>query len=61
VHDLSHPQGHLAGSGRVSTRHEARFTAITYSLEVPMYHIAGVEVAEAISDVGELVTGISFG
>jgi len=24
----------------------------TYSLEVPMDHVAGVEIAEALSDVG---------
>ena len=31
--------------------HEARFRTATYSLEVPMNDIAGVEVAEAFSDV----------
>jgi hypothetical protein len=29
----------------------------TYSLEVPMNDIAGVEVVEALGDVGQLVTG----
>jgi len=59
MHDQSHPQGHLAAGGRVSMRCETRLTTITYSLEVPMYHVAGVEVAEALSDVRELATGVS--
>ena len=45
----------------MSTRCETRLTTITYSLEIPMYHVAGVEVTEAISDVGQLVTGVSVG
>ena len=37
------------------------FRTATYSLEVPMDDIAGVEVVEAIGDVGQLVTGVSVG
>jgi hypothetical protein len=38
---------------------EMRFRTATYSLEVPMNDIAGVEVAEALGDVGKLATGVS--
>jgi hypothetical protein len=31
---------------------KTRFRTTTYSLEVPMNNIAGVEIAEALSDVG---------
>ena len=31
---------------------KTRFVMITYSLEVPVDHIAGVEVAEALRDIG---------
>ena len=31
---------------------ETRFKITTYSLEIPMDHIARVEVAEALSDIG---------
>ena len=40
-------------------RGKARFKTSTYSLEVPMNYIAGVEVTEAINDVVKLVTGVS--
>ena len=30
----------------------ARFRTTTYALEVPVNHITGVEIAEALSDVG---------
>jgi hypothetical protein len=33
----------------------------THSLEVPVYHIARMEVVEALSDVGQLVAGVSVG
>ena len=36
---------------------EARFGAITYSLEISMNHIKGVEVVEAFGDTGQLVRG----
>ena len=32
---------------------------VTYSFEVPMYHIARMEVVEAIGNVAKLGTGIS--
>jgi len=35
------------------------FRTATYSLEVPVNHIAGVEVAQALSDVEQLVTEVS--
>jgi len=35
-----------------------RFRTTTHSFEVPMDHIAGVEIAEALSSVGDLVTGV---
>ena len=38
---------------------KARFKTSTYSLEVPMNYIAGMEVTEAIGDVGKLVMGVS--
>ena len=40
---------------------ETSFRITTYSLEVPMNDIAGVEVAEALGDVGKLATGVSVG
>jgi len=40
---------------------EARSRSATYSLEIPMNHVAGVEVAQALSNVGQLVTGVSVG
>ena len=42
-------------TGRVSTRLN-RIGTITYYVEVPMDHIAGVEVAETLSNIGKLVT-----
>ena len=39
---------------------KAKFKTSAYSFEVPMNYIAGVEVTEAISDVGKLVTGVSM-
>ena len=38
-----------------------RCTKTTYPLEVPMNYIAGVEVTEAFSDIGQLVIGMSAG
>ena len=38
---------------------KARLKTSTYSLEVPMNYIAGVEVTEAVNDVVKLVTGVS--
>ena len=35
--------------------------ATAYSLEVSMYHIARMKVAEALSDVGQLVAPVSVG
>jgi hypothetical protein len=40
---------------------ETRFRTTTYTLEISMNNIAGVEVVEALSDVGQLVTGVSMG
>jgi len=37
---------------------ETRLGTTTYSLEVPVNHIAGMEVAEPFSGVGYLVTGV---
>jgi len=39
---------------------EMRSRTTTYPPEVPMNYIAGVEVAEALSDVRQLVTGLSI-
>jgi len=33
----------------------------THSLEVPMNHVAEVEVAESLGNVGQLVAGVSVG
>ena len=38
-----------------------RLKTITYSLEIPMYHVAGMEVVDALSDVGELMTELCIG
>ena len=38
-----------------------KFRATTYPLEVSMDHIAGVEVAEALGDVRQLMMGVSVG
>jgi len=40
---------------------ETRFRTVTYSLEIPMNHIAGVEAAEALSNIGYLATNVSVG
>ena len=40
---------------------ETRLRTSAYSFEVPMYYVAGVEVAEALSDIGQLVTGLCAG
>ena len=40
---------------------KTRSRITTYSLEVPMNDIAGVEVAEALGDVGKLTTEVSVG
>jgi len=40
---------------------EMRFRTATYSLEIPVNHVAGVEVAEALSNIGYLATSVSVG
>ena len=39
----------------------ARSGTVTHSLEIPVNHIACVEVAESLSDIGYLVTNVSMG
>ena len=45
----------------VSTSCETRPKTITYSFEIPMYHITGMEVVEAPSDAGQLAIGLCVG
>ena len=40
---------------------ETRLKITTYALEATMYHITGMEVGEALSNVGQLVTGLCDG
>jgi len=40
---------------------ETGFGTATHSLEIPVNHIAGVEVAEALSNIGYLATNVSVG
>jgi len=35
---------------------ETRFEKITNSFEIPMYYVAGMEVAETLGDVRQLAT-----
>jgi len=39
---------------------EMRFRVTTYPLEVPVNYIAGVEVAETLSNIRQLVMGVSI-
>ena len=38
-----------------------KFEVTTYSLEVSMNHVAGVQIREPLCDIGYLATGVSLG
>jgi len=40
---------------------ETRFKTVTYYFETPVNRIAGVEVTEALGNIGYLVTNVSVG
>ena len=42
-------------------RDEVRYGIITHSFEIPVYDTAGMEVAEALSNIAQLVKGLSVG
>jgi hypothetical protein len=46
---------------RYQSDDKTTFRITTHSFEVPVYHFARMEVVESVSDVGQLVVGVSEG
>jgi len=42
-------------------RWQTGFRTITYSLEISVNYVTGMEIMEALGDTGQLVAGVSVG